>query len=196
MPKPRFYCIICLVLLLLPAAGIVYGFDDGFGSARRVEGKYFNIYYAPQVDPAELAQRLNIGAADRVLTGGSTEKWGSDYEAVSVEGLADMVDTLFLRVSDILDMHIYSFNGNIKVCRNEAQLNSIYTELFGRDLESHTLFVADLNTIYTSPDNFTKEVLGHEIAHAIMSRYFVVQPPVKVAEVLAGYVEYQLRKKK
>ncbi|MFA5157021.1 MAG: hypothetical protein WC532_06490 [Candidatus Omnitrophota bacterium] len=175
---------------------MVYGFDDGFGSARRVEGKYFTVYYASQVDPAELSQKLNIGVEDRVLTGGSTEKWGSDYAGGSADSLADMVDTLFLRVSDILDMHIYSFHGNIKVCRNEAQLSNLYKEFFGREPENHTLFVADLNTIYTSPDNFTKEVLGHEIAHAIMSRYFVVQPPIKVAEVLAGYVEYQLRKKK
>jgi hypothetical protein len=181
----------------LPAvAGMTYGFDDGFASARRSEGKYFTVYYASQVDPAGLSQNLNIGAADRILTGGSTEKWGSDYESDSASGLADMLDTLFLRVSDILDIHIYSFHANIKVCRSEAQLNSLYEELFGRGLESHALFVTDLNTIYTSPEYFTKEILGHEIAHALMSRYFVVQPPIKVSEVLAGYVEYQLRKKK
>jgi hypothetical protein len=37
-------------------------------------------------------------------------------------------------------------------------------------------------------------VLGHEIAHAIMSHYFVVLPSEKIQEVLAGFVEYQLRK--
>lgn len=34
------------------------------------------------------------------------------------------------------------------------------------------------------------------MGHALMSHYFVVQPSVKIQEVLAGYVEYQLRKSK
>ena len=38
------------------------------------------------------------------------------------------------------------------------------------------------------------KVLGHEIGHAVISHYFVVLPSVKVQEVLAVYVEYQLRK--
>ena len=51
-----------------------------------------------------------------------------------------------------------------------------------------------MNTIYASAENFKIGVIGHEIAHAVISHYFVVQPSVKIQEVLAGYVEYQLRK--
>jgi hypothetical protein len=56
-----------------------------------------------------------------------------------------------------------------------------------------SFYVYDLNTIYVSAGSFKREVLGHEIAHAVISHYFVVQPPMKAQEVLAGYVEYQLR---
>ena len=52
----------------------------------------------------------------------------------------------------------------------------------------------DINTIYITAENFKKAVLGHEVAHAVISHYFVVQPSMKVQEVLAGYIEYQLRK--
>lgn len=195
MPKPRFCSIIIFVFLLVFTCCLsrACAFDDGFGSARSQEGKYFTVYYSAQLDPVELAQKLNVSTADRILTSGSTEKWGSDaqYER---ESLAGMLDTFFEQVSDVLDMHIYSFKGNIKVCRDYTHLKSIYEELFGKELSSFALFVGDLNTIYISPEHFERNVLGHEIAHAIISRYFAVPPPVKISEVLAGYVEYQLRK--
>ena len=106
-----------------------------------------------------------------------------------------MVDTLFLRICDLLDMHLYSYRGNIKICRDYNQLSQIYRNLFNADLKgTRSFYTYDLNTIYISPESFQLGILGHEIAHAIISHYFVVQPPVKVAEVLAGYVEYQLRK--
>jgi hypothetical protein len=38
-------------------------------------------------------------------------------------------------------------------------------------------------------------MLGHEIAHAIISSFFIVPPPEKIQEVLAGYVDYSLLKK-
>jgi hypothetical protein len=66
-----------------------------------------------------------------------------------------------------------------------------------RDLKNTcSFFVNDLNTIYIAADHFDVGVLGHEIAHTVQSHYFVVAAPTKVQEVLAGYVEYQLRKKK
>jgi hypothetical protein len=173
------------------------GLDDGFGASVSCEGKYFTVYYAPQLDASALARQLDVSAADKILIGGSTQKWGSDSQAnASGQGLVDMLDTLFLQVSDTLDMHIYSFHGSIKICRDYAHVNSIYKGFFDKDSGNDSMYVSDLNTIYISAGNFKREVLGHEIAHAIISRYFVVQPPVKVAEVLAGYVEYQLRKKR
>jgi hypothetical protein len=33
------------------------------------------------------------------------------------------------------------------------------------------------------------------MAHALISNYFVVAPPPKVQEILAGYVEYSVRKR-
>ena len=45
-----------------------------------------------------------------------------------------------------------------------------------------------------SADGFSREVLGHEMARAIMSHYFVIQPPLKIQEVMGMYVQYNLRK--
>ncbi|MDD4980579.1 MAG: hypothetical protein PHC54_04830 [Candidatus Omnitrophica bacterium] len=177
--------IVFLAALVLLSSGIAFAYDDGFGSAKKIEGKYFTIYYPSQLESSVLIQKLNMGASDNLMAGKS-----APYEV----GLADMLDTLFIRVSDILDMHIYSFHGTVKVCENKAQLGRIYKDIVGRELNTVSFFVTDMNTIYIMPDSFKREVLGHEMSHSLMSRYFVVQPPEKIHELLAMYVEYQLRK--
>jgi hypothetical protein len=169
-----------------------YGFEDGFGSAKKSEGAHFTVYLAPALDAQFLAQELNIGPSENIFMGSaqsSSNASGSD--------LPGMLDALFSQICDYLDMQLYSFKGTIKICRDFEHLIGIYERLFNsRDLNTSSFYVYALNTIYISPENFKREVLGHEIAHAIISHYFVVQPPMKAAEVLAGYVEYQLRKYK
>lgn len=186
MPKNSFLRITLISCCILFCFSLAYALDDGFGPAKRIETGHFTLYYSSGLDLGELAQGLNIGISDRLLAGQSISSSGD---------LADMLDVLFTRVCDILDMQLYSFKGNIKVCRDDAQLTDIYTNLFASDLGNRrSFYVYDLNTIYISPESFKREILGHEIGHAIISHYFVVLPSVKIQEVLASYVEYQLRK--
>jgi len=165
---------------------LAYALEDGFGPAKRIETGRFTLDYSSGLDLGELARGLNIGVADRLLAG----------QPISYSGdLADMLNALFTRVCDILDMQLYSFKGNIKVCRDNLQLAGIFANLFNSDLKNkRSFYVYELNTIYISPEGFKREILGHEIGHAVISHYFVVLPSVKVQEVLASYVEYQLRK--
>ena len=173
-----------LVLFSLGLA--LAGYDDGFTAAGKIESSHFAIYYAPQVEAGQLAQELNIGSSDRFLAGSGS----------GVMGLGGTVDVLFRLVCDMLDMQLYSFRGNIKICQSDAQLDQAYRSLFGRTLAGKkSFYVFELNTIYISVDGFRREILGHEIAHAVMCHYFVVPPSVKIQEVLAMYVEYQLRKR-
>lgn len=172
------------------AIGISAAVDDGFGSAKKIEGQYFTIFYSPELDLTSLTQQLNIRPSDEILTGTTTEG-----NAATSPELASMIDTLYLRVGDILDMHVYSFTGTIKVCKDDEQIERIYKNLFDKSLHHQkSFYVYSLNTIYISSSIFKKEVLGHEIAHAIINRYFVVPSPIKIQEVLSMYVEYQLRK--
>lgn len=181
------YLSVCF--LFLAAAGCCYAADDGFRQAKKIEGEYFIIYCAPGVDIAGLIQKLNISPAEKISVG-QLSKESASYDLE----LADVMDALFLYISDILDIHVYSFQGTIKICRDKNHLNSVYNNIFGKELKSPSLYVSGSNTIYISPESFSREILGHEIAHFIISRYFVVQPPERAAEILAGYVEYQLRK--
>lgn len=192
MPRLKLFNIIVIIFVFI-AVGKVYGYEDGFGQAKKLQTKQFTVYYAPQLDTSALAQGLKISFSDKVLAGADPKVSSSSGPA----GLTEALDILFLSVCNILDMNLYSFQGTIKICKDINQLNDIYTNLFGSSLGGRFSFYAsELNTIYISAEHFQREVLGHEMSHAIMSRYFVVQPPVKASEVLAGYVEYQLRKSK
>lgn len=182
---------IVIILFVFIATGKVYGYDDGFGQAKKFQTKQFTVYYSPQIDVSTLVQNFRITFSDRILAGTNPKAKALSEQQELIEAL----DILFLTISNILDMNLYNFQGIIKICQNTTQLSDIYTNLFSSSLGGRfSFYVSELNTIYISQEHFQREVLGHEIAHAIMSRYFVVQPPVKASEVLAGYVEYQLRK--
>ena len=172
--------ILCVALL----TGYSFaGQDDGFGSAQKIESQHFTIYYAPGLDLDALARQLDIRPLDKLIS-------GSSYK----NDLGGMIDTLFSQVGDILDMQLYDFHGTIKICRDVKQIDGIYKNLFNTEPQSHSFYVNDLNTDYVSAEYFSREVLGHEIAHFITSRYFVVLPSPKIQEVLACFAEYQLRK--
>lgn len=181
---------IIFALLFCFCIGNASALDDGFGRAEKVEGEHFTLYYSKDTALSILIQQLNVSLSDEFLAGGPK---GKEF---SLEGeLADMLDTLFSRVCNILDMQLYSFAGTIKICRDSMQLNYIYHNVFNNDPAKTTrsFYALANNTIYTSPENFTLGIIGHEIAHAIIANYFVVSPPEKIQEVLAAYVEYQLR---
>jgi hypothetical protein len=191
MPASRiFKTTVISIAAVLFALNASFAFDDGFGPAKKIQSSHFTVYYSPQIDTTTLAQRLNIGPADEILAGKTSKRTNA-----SSGQLAEMLDTLFTRVCDILDMQLYSYTGNIKVCQDYNQLSQIYRNIFGHDLGNRkSFYVNELNTVYISADSFQRGILGHEIAHAVISHYFVVLPSVKIQEVLAGYVEYQLRK--
>ena len=165
--------------------------DDGFGRAQKIEGDHFDLYVLPGAAVPELVRMLDVGASDKLLAGASVEAGGpADAE------LARAVDALFVLICDILDMPLFSYKGSIRVCRDEGHLAQVYKDLFGKGPEGPmgSFYVYSLNTIYITRADFRRPVLGHEIGHAVISNYFVVPSPMKIQEVLAGYVEYQLRK--
>jgi hypothetical protein len=178
------------VLLLGGGNAFAKGPDDGFSSAKKMDGRYFTVDLAEGVDELSLVQSLNIAPQDKILAGQST-----DMPQFSSNKLIDLVDALFLWSCNVLDMQLYTYRGSLKVVRDEAALAEVYRRLYGTERTGEKAFyVYEGNTVYVAAADFTKEIVGHEVAHAVISNFFVVQPPAKVQEVLAGYIEYQLRK--
>ena len=179
----------CLCLLM-PA--VVWADDDNFGSSSRIDTEHFTIYYKSGVDINTLISSLHISPTDEILTNLKVD--ASTPQAQ----LSSMIEVLFARASDVLDMHIYSLKANIKVFATQQDLTDFYNNLFHAKIPctGFGFYLDEQKSIYISAEQFRREVLGHEMGHAIMSRYFVVQPSVRIQEVLAGYIEYQLRKSK
>lgn len=157
---------------------------------KTIKSEHVTVICQSGTDISDLTRQLNIGLSEKILAGTSTRKRDSP------EGeLADSVETLFMEVSNIMDMHIYSLQINVEVFKDAGSLRAEYKRLFNGDLgDRKSFYVADMTKIYINAADFNAWILGHEMAHAIMARYFVVPPPVKIQEVLAGYVEYNLRK--
>lgn len=189
MPR-KFQIFLPVLILIFLNFAACFASDDGFESAQNIDGQNVSVFYYQPLDFISLMQQLNINPADKFLAGNSSGKKAGSPE----KEFTDALDTLFLRVCGILDMQLYSLKVNIKLCREDKELKELYSELFDKELQAHSFYVYGTNTIYISPRNFTREILGHEMAHAITSHYFVVQPSVKVAEILSGYAEYQLRR--
>jgi hypothetical protein len=187
--KKSCYNVLMALLILVSVASRASVADDAFENAKKTDGRYTAIEYPSEITASDLMQSLNMSASDKVLAGTPSAAVASDENE-----LAALLDSLFIRVSDILDMRLYSIKVNIKVCLNPGELSDIYKRMFSAELGKQRSFYAhDSDTIYTSSDSFNREIIGHEMAHAIISHYFVIPAPVKVQEVLSMYVEYNLR---
>ncbi|MCU0665478.1 MAG: hypothetical protein MUF05_00010 [Candidatus Omnitrophica bacterium] len=182
-----FYVIFFIIFFSASKPGVC--FDDGFGFGNKINGRYFTIYCADGVDPGLIVDKLNVTEAERILAG-----YPGRIEGSSAQRLAAMVDILFLRACNILEMNVNDFSGILKVCRDQQHLQAIYNKLFEADISAPSFYTYTLNTIYIASSGCARGILGHEIAHAVTSNFFVVQPSHKTAEILSGYVEYQLRK--
>lgn len=168
---------------------------SGFSFAQQEESlelitksQYFSIYGYSGMDIGSLLAKLNFNYSRHI---GDLPK-GNDRDLKVV--LAKTMDAIFLEASDILDIHIYSFHGTIKILPDKNGVNSIFSSNFGMEMPERSFYFHDKNTIYISFKDITLGMLAHEVSHAIVSHYFVVPPPAKVQEVLCGYVEYTIRK--
>jgi len=159
-----------------------------FAQEKKIEGNYFSIYYPSKIEPFLIAERLEFSSPYLLQAKNNLED--------SDKTLARIIDALFLEVSDILDIHLYSFKGNLKIFYDFQSLEEEFYKFYKVNLKTPSFYVYETNTIYISLDNLRVGILGHEIAHAIINNYFIVPPPTKIQEVLAGYVEYTLGKKK
>ena len=189
----RYWYSFFLTLLLISFSVVLaQAADDGFGDSNKIEGEHFTIEYKAGIGLNSLIEQLKVSATDQQLTNLKVDHSSSEKE------LASMIEILFNRASDVLDMHVYSLKGHIKIFSDHSQLEAFYRQLFHGDLPCTGLsfYLADYDSIYISAADFRREILGHEMVHAIMTRYFVVQPSIKIQEVLAGYVEFSLRKTK
>ena len=184
---PNFFkklsCGIALVLAVL-APGNIFAQDT-------VDSRYFKITIHQGVSQPELLKKLH---ADYFLRMNAAFSISESNSAEFSKFLGQTLDAIYLNVSDILDIHMYTFSVELEVYPDRSALADELQKYMDRKIDVPSFYYYDKNKIYISFGDLTLGMLSHEIAHAIISHYFVVQPSVKIQEVLAGYVEYSINK--
>jgi hypothetical protein len=170
------------LMMLLCAGAYAQGTGDKLAG-----GTYFTVFSDRAVDAYAVLGKIDTNYLVYASNGSQVNDNVSDI-------LAKTLDGLYQEVSDILDIHIYSFKAVIQVMPDAASLGSLFKNTYGIDFNERSIYYFEKDIIYISLADMTVGMLGHEIAHAIISHFFVVPPPAKIQEVLCGYVEYSLRK--
>jgi len=160
---------------------------DGFVAVRTIESRYFTILVEDGVNIQKLAMILSVPPSIRTIVRDPIP-YATSYE------LKDQLDIFFLAVSEIMDVRLKDFKCKIKICKDASSLSAVAGSLFGIDLTPGGFYVVAVDTLYIDAENVNLNILGHELSHAIQCYYFTVPPPERLQEVLAGFVEYQLRK--
>ncbi len=157
--------------------------------AETIETKYFKVSLCEGCSLPSFAEKINATALFRLdaLSGK-----GSDIRSIIKEG----IDALFLEVCDALDIKLKSYRGSLVIYPDIIEVSKAAygnSQIIEANLPS--IYIPSHNTIYISFQELTPGMLAHEMAHAVISTYFVVPPPAKTQEILAGYVEYSIRKR-
>jgi len=160
---------------------------DGFNAAKKIKSDYFNIHIESGVSLDRLSMKLIIPRSIKMII----KQPIASYQKNQLDG---KIDLLLLAVSEIMDIGVSNFNCMIKICRDGDSLSRVGQKIYGRNIKVGGFYVAETNTLYVDAESVSIHILGHELSHAIQAHYFVVPPPPKIQEVLAGYVEFQLRK--
>ena len=181
-------------LLFIPAIILLaaVSLQAAASAEQTVKSKYFNIYIGQGIDRTELLQKLNAHYFLQLKAAFSDENYKSGTDAD--DQMARTLDAIYLEISDILDIHMYSFSIDLEIVPGKDALSDELFKYLNKRLDMPSFYFYDRNRIYVSFADMTLGMLSHEIAHAIVSHYFVVPPSVKVQEVLAGYAEYSIRK--
>lgn len=156
------YLYICAVLLVLP----LFPREALSQPEQSLRTNYTTIYYDNHNDLDDFIWRL----------GGQRLDFSLDISPAT-----NRVDRIVERVQAILDMRPDNFRVDIRLHRGplEGENRIAYYESRPR-------------VIHISVDYATDGVLAHEIAHAVVIRYFSTPPPQKIQEILTQYVDKYL----
>ncbi len=154
----------------------------------------FSIHSQNDVDLNQILRDFQVANLSDSYASGQS----SDPKVILTEGMDEIVKNL----TQILGLQISDFHTNIKIFDTQKDLDKELKGIFGVNEGEKAFFYNDEigffyhenNTIYLSLDNVTLGVLAHEVAHALISQYFVVPPPRQTQEILAGYAEFSLKK--
>lgn len=107
--------------------------------------------------------------------------------------MKDNVDSLVYRVKQILGIYPPDLRFNINVYKTYSELTAAFQRLSLTGDAPVAFYSHQYRTIYISAEKLNDTILAHEIAHAVINSYFTPTPSTQMQEVLAHYVEKNLK---
>jgi len=195
MIRLKFLIIFCMAIfcLDLSASAQIIGSDAGRTNENWTvtDAGHFTVFYGPDVNIEKVNKRVKIDFYDIIF-----EKV---YYSVMKNGTAEQqmsekLELILQKVEKILDMYPRKININVRIYKDQAQLNKTYSEVLGRANHKNDIsfYVHKYTTIYTTQKVISTGLLAHEIGHAVIDHYFLILPPETVKEILAQHVELHL----
>ena len=132
---------------------------------KTLKTKYTTIHFTDDKDLVDFLWRL----------GGTRIDLEQDKELAS-----NRVDRIIERVQTILDMRPKGLNVDIYLQRGDLQN------------DERAFYKHNTNAVYMAVDKASDGVFAHEIAHAIVNKYFTTPAPSKVQEIITQYVDRYL----
>ncbi len=124
------------------------------------------------------------------IRGNSGRDWNSKETPEATAGI--QISHLIIRVQKILGMHPNGLHFTITILDSPEQVQAAYYKQYGNTVDFIAFYSPGQETLYFAANHLRHSVLAHEIAHAVVHRYFEKTPPAAIHELLAQYVEKRL----
>ena len=153
-----------------------------------IETKHTIVHYQSSQDLRKLNQKVDFAPGSWGLKGLFAKPDSHELRRQTMQ----MLDALYERVQEILDMRKRMKPVVIKIYSTKQQLHAAYLEAYRKPCQLRAWYIYESNTIYVTVEDVHEGILAHEMAHAIIDHYLVVRPPPTTAEILARYVDGHL----
>ena len=186
-PFKRIPCALCLFLPLLGRTILAQAEPSNI-QWEVLQTKYTIVHYQSSSDLRKLHQKVDFSPGSWGLKGLFAKPDSHELRRKTKK----ILDALYERVQEILDMRKRIKPVTIKVYRTKQQLQAAYYNAYGKPCQLRAWYIYETNTIYVTVEDIHEGILAHEMAHAVIDHYLVVRPPSSTAEILARYVDSHL----
>jgi hypothetical protein len=153
-----------------------------------LETKHTIVHYRSSSDLRRLNQEVDFSPGSWGLKGLFAKPGPHELRSQTKK----MLDALYERVQEILDMRKRMKPVVIRVYSTKQQLHTAYHEIYGKPCQMRAWYIYETNTIHVTVEDLHEGILAHEMAHAVIDHYLLVRPPPTTTEILARYVDSHL----
>ena len=138
--------------------------------------RYFKVLLEPGVELEKVNRKCRFS-------------WWSDEPPK----LEEKLDQIVQKVSGVLEIPLLMFSSNLRIFKDQEAVNAYHKQLHGgMPTHAKAVYVHASNTICASEKDISKDVLVHEMGHALAFHFFQKRPPRAIDELIAMYADEKI----